>query len=332
MTLFKQTVSLHRRLLRRTFALLPVIGMLVIPNAARAIEIKDAPVEIRNDFVLEPAKQEVILKPGEKTTKTLSVTNRTDRQQTFTVSIEDFQGSKDPGRVVVLLGNDKGPYSLKDYIKPEVSTFKLGSKQTATINVAINIPADAEPGGKFASVLVSSQPSNTSADTNDNEARTISRLGALYFVRVAGHVKEDADLKDFRLSGSSKPFYEKGPFTFEALFENNSSVHLIPQGHIEVKNMFGHKVKDLDIPPFFSLPASLRSATVTWDSGFALGRYTATAVIDRGYQENPDVTDTKTIAFWVLPWKILVGIILAIIIVFFILRKVTGSFEIKRKK
>lgn len=325
---------IHNRFLNRIrrLAVYSVLGVLLLaPSTAHALEIVDAPVEIRDDFVIEPAKMEITLDPGEKTTKTLSVVNRTDREQTFTVEIEDFVGSNDPKEVVRLLGNDKSPYSLRDYIKPEASSFRLKPKQRASLKVNIAIPADAEPGGRFASVLVSSEPVNNAVAEDESRARTISRLGALYFVRVTGPVKEEASLKDFRLT-NSKLFYEKGPFDFELLFENKSSVHLIPSGRIEIKNMLGKKVKQLDVIPFYSLPDSLRAAQITWDSSFAFGRYTATAYIDRGYKENLDVTDTKTIVFWVLPWKILVGLVVVIIALTFIIRKLTRSFEIKRKK
>ena len=309
---------------------LPVLVFGFVPTAS-AITITDTSAEIRDDFVVGPAKTELFLKRGEKVTKSLSVVNRTDREQIFTVEIEDFTGSRDLKQSVVLLGNDRSPYSLKDYIKPEQNSFKLKSKQRGVIDVVISIPNDAEPGGHYGSVLVSSAPSSQEGDEIDNKTRTISRIGALYFVRVEGKVKEDAKLTDFRME-NSKAFYEKGPFNFELLFENNSSVHLTPNGKVEVKNMIGRKVKELEVSPFFSLPDSLRASVVSWDSSFAFGRYTATATINRGYRESPDVVDVQTVTFWVLPWKIVVGFGLAIIIVAFILRRLVGSFEIKRKK
>ena len=306
------------------------ILFLTFPAIASAISVTNTGGEIANDFVVGPAKTEVYLKPGEKVTKTLSVTNRTDREQTFTVDVEDFRGSKDIKQVVVLLGNDRSPYSLHDYIKPEVNSFKLKSGQRAVMDVVINVPADAEPGGRYGSILVSSAPSSTDEEV-DNTTKTISRIGALYFVRVAGKVKEDARLTDFRLQ-NEQSYFEKGPFNFEILFENNSSVHLTPSGKVQIKNMIGRTVKELPVDPFFSMPDSLRAAQVTWDGGFAFGRYTATVNLSRGYQESPDETDVMSVAFWVLPWKIVVGGLLLILIVAFILRKLIGSFEIKRKK
>lgn len=325
-------IKMKKQNLSRWFALLvvPVLVFSIVPTAS-AITVTDTSAEIRDDFVVGPAKTELFLKRGDKVVKSLSVVNRTDREQTFTVEIEDFTGSRDLKQSVVLLGNDRSPYSLKDYIKPEQSTFKLKSKQRGVIDVTISVPADAEPGGHYGSVLVSSAPSSQEDEEIDNKTRTISRIGALYFVSVAGKVKEDAKLTDFRME-NSKPFYEKGPFNFELLFENNSSVHLTPNGKVEVKNMIGRKVKEIEVAPFFSLPDSLRASVVTWDSSFAFGRYTATATINRGYRESQDQVDVQTIAFWVLPWKIVVGFVVAIIFVAFILRRLVGSFEIKRKK
>lgn len=308
-----------------------MLAAMGVASPAKAIEIKDAAVEVRNDFVLEPAKTEVFLKPGEKTTKTLSIVNRTDREQVFTVEVEDFTGSKDPNQVVVLLGNDRSPYSLKDYIKPEVNSFKLKSKQRAVLSVTISIPADAEPGGHYGSVLVSSAPSGSEEEAADNKARTVSRIGALYFVRVAGKVNEDGKLTDFKLA-KNKVLYEQPPVDFELMFENNSSVHLTPNGYIEIKNMLGRTVDKIDVPPFFSLPDSLRGSQVSWGNGFAFGRYVATAHINRGYRENPDVTDVQKIAFWILPWKVVVGLLVVVVLAFFIIRRLMGSFEIKRRK
>lgn len=324
-----KTIKLPSRLLVALFS--GFLALLVLAPTAAALEIKDAAVEIKNDFILEPAKEEIFLKQGEKTTRTLSVVNRTDSEQTFYVEVEDFTGSKDPEQVVVLLGPDKGPYSLKDLIKPEVKSFKLKSKQRATFNVNIAIPEDAQPGGRYASVLVSTM-ADGSVSAGENKAKTISRIGALYFLKIPGPVKEEGLLKDFRLSGPTKMFYEKGPFDFELLYENTGNIYLTPSGSIEIKNSIGKVVKTLEVVPFFSMPASERGVQVKWDDALAFGRYTATVTLDKGYREKASTTDTMTLSFWVMPWKILLALLIAVIIVIIILRKVLSRFEIRKKK
>ena len=317
-------------LLKKIAIIIPMFSIILSSAPAHAIEIKDAAVEIRDDFVLEPAKEEVILKPGEKATRTLSIVNRTDSEQTFNVDIEDFTGSKDPKQVILLLGQDKGPYSLRDFIKPEVKTFKLQSKQRANLAINISIPSDAQPGGRYASVLVSTT-SEGSVASGENKAKTVSRVGALYFVKIPGPVNESGKLSDFRLSGPEKTVYEKGPFDFEILFENNGNMYLTPGGSVEIKNMFGQSVDNLAVAPFFSMPGSIRSTQVSWDSKMAFGKYSAIVSLERGYRENISSTDSMTITFWVLPWKVIVILLVVILIVAYILRKFIRKFEIRKK-
>lgn len=312
-------------------ALLLLAMLVAFLSPARALEITDTGVDItRNDFILEPAKIEVILDPGESSTKVLSITNRSSEERVYKIEIEDFAGSKDPKTAVQLLGREKSPYSLKDFIRPEVESVTLKPGQKANINVNIAIPQNAEPGGRYASVLVSTGSAGPSEQSSG--AKSISRVGALYFIRVNGPVKEDAKLIDFKMVGGDKFLYEKGPFNFEILFENNGSVHLIPSGSLTIKNTFGQQVADIPMQSFFSLPQSLRGVQLTWDPGLAFGRYTANVQVTRGYQENPDQTDAMSLTFWVLPWKVVIGFVLAIAIVAFILKKIFGSFEIKRKE
>lgn len=304
------------------------VWLLGAPTAF-ALVITDSNAEIRNDFLVEPARIELTLKPGESVTRALGVVNRTEKLQEFLVEVEDFTGSRDLKNNVVLHGSDKSPYTIKDFIRPEVESFRLKPKQRAELSVNIAVPPDAEPGGRYASVLVSIGSSDNME--GETQARTVSRIGALFLVRVAGEALEEGRLADFRLSGEKSAFRDHGPYNFEVLFENNGNVHLAPSGHVHIANMFGKEVKTLDVPPFFSLPDSLRAAEAKWEPPFAFGRYTATVELQRGYQSSPDQTDTRTITFWVLPWKILLGILIAIAITAAIIRTLIKNYEIRRK-
>ena len=192
--------------------LLPLI-FLTFTQSAFAYEIRGVNVETHGDFVLSPAKIDVALEPGSTATEYLTVTNRQEKEMTFSVGIEDFKGSQDPGKAIFLLGQEKGPYSLKDFLKPEVLTFTLKPKQMITFPVAVSVPKDASPGGLYGSVLISSVPPAGGA----GGAIAVSRLGALFFVRVNGDAHEEGKLMNFNLNGASQFFYQKGPFSFEFL-------------------------------------------------------------------------------------------------------------------
>ncbi len=310
-----------------------LITVLAFPFQGYAYEVSEANVDIRGDFVLEQAKHQLFMKPGESKTVYISVVNRTDKRLKFKVEVEDFKGSRDIDQTVVLLGQDKGPYTLKDYLKPEVDEFILDSKQRIRFKVDVTIPYDAQPGGRYGSLLVLNQgPVDKDGNLEaGNRAAVLTRLGSLFFVRVEGDVVEKGRMEDFRLS-KGKKFYTQGPVEFEILYSNDGNVHLTPYGNITIKNMLGREVGMIEVDPFFVLPDSLRARVVKWDRGFLFGRYTATANIKRGYLSNKEVVDTASVTFWVIPWIWIAVVLVVVLLLVFIVGFFRSKFEIKRKR
>lgn len=298
-------------------------------NSAAAYVIQDLPTtQVKNDFVLGPGKTELFLNPGDSATKELYITNRLGRDVEFTVDLEDFTGSRNPDEVVVLLGGKKGPYSLKDYLRPELNRFVLSHGQRMVLPVEIAIPETAAPGGLYGSVLVSAQPAPGSAGQGAaGGAALITRLGTLFFIRISGEVTENGALKKFSVKGG-QGFFEEGPVPFEILFENNGSIHLSPAGEITISNLMGRVVDSISIDSWFAMPNSLRARYVNWERGFLAGRYTANLRLDRGYGGN---VDTASVVFWVVPWKILLAGLGVLILVILVFRWVFSRIEIRVK-
>ena len=133
------------------------VAVLAGANGAWAYELQpldNTPVE--EDFVLGPGRTDLVLEPGEKSIQQIAITNRLGRSQDFNLEIEDFSGSDNPDQTVRLFGDIKGPYSLKDYVKPEITKFSLKHGERIIIPIEIDIPEDSEAGGLYASVIVSS--------------------------------------------------------------------------------------------------------------------------------------------------------------------------------
>lgn len=313
------------------------ISVLVITFALNVLNAKAYEIEtlietpIEGDVVLGPGKIEVWLSPGEKTIKTIYFTNRTGRSINFLVNIEDFKGSRNPTTGTMFLGEEKGPYSLKDYLHPDTKEFTLEHGQRISLPIEIAIPEDAEAGGRYGVVFASALPPKIEAEVTEEVKPTIgviSRVGCLFFVRVKGEVIENGFLESFTtLNG--KNYYENGPIGFELLFENNGNVHLAPYGILEITNLLGKKVAEIELDPWFAMPDSIRLREVKWDKRFLFGRYRALASVNRGYQ---DIIDKKSINFWVIPWKLILAIFIGLFLIIGFFYWIITHFEIKKKR
>lgn len=298
-------------------------------------------VEPKGDFDLGPTSIGIEVSPGQIITKTLQLTNRRGKEQKFNIEIEDFQGSlDDPTQTVVLQGEKVGKYSAKNWVTTELSEFTTQHGERLFFDVTIKVPEIADPGDHYVSVLASAPPDKGKGDLGEGQNVLItSRVGALFFIKVKGDIKEEGALQSFQ---NRKKFYDdnmgKNWYDFETtvpmrlLFQNTGSVRIRPSGKIEVKDWFGRKAGEVNILPFNMLRESSRYIEQNWHpTGFLFGKYTATLTLNRGYG---NLSDTKSVTFWVIQWKKLLAGLLAlvalILLVKILFKKV--SFRVQLKK
>ena len=307
-------------------------------TAVTPVDSTDVPYEIQNlnddrvfgDFVVGPGKIDVSLAPGESKIIELNVTNRMGEPKIFKFEIEDIEGSNDPTQPVVLLGDSRGPYTLKDYIDIPHMEFTLEHMDRATIPVTISLPADAEPGGRYGSVVLSTATKGLDTDRSGTAPSSVvvNRIGTLFFITTPGSTDASGELVSFSTLPDQKVFTHE-TVSLALAYENTGSLHLNPYGTINITNIFNDEVAVLEVDPWFSLPKSLRTREISWDRELVFGRYTATAKINRGYD---DIVDEMSVTFWVLPWKPLVGIFVGLFAFFLLIRFVATRFEFKRKE
>lgn len=296
------------------------------PVVVLAHTIEDLNLSVEGDIVLGPGKIELWMEAGDKQTKELLITNRTGETRLFTITIEDFEGSKNSEIAIQFMGGERGPYSLKDYLKPEMEEFTLEHGQRMKLPVEVVIPEDAEAGGLYGAVLVSSSVPGIQEELREEQAggqlSIITQIASLFFIRVKGDTAEEGVLKEF---STRECFHEKGPVWFQILYENNGNVHLSPYGVIQIKNILGKVVGEIELDPWFVMPDSLREREIKWDKKFLFGRYTANLSLNLGHQ---DIIKARTISFWVLPWKIiLMGLIIVLTLIWIVVR-----FQIKKRR
>lgn len=286
--------------------------------------------EVFGDFVIGPGKYEITLRSGESSVVDLTVSNRTGETKIFKLEVEDIEGSLDPKQSVILLGEDKGPYTLKDYISVPQSQFELKHNERAHVPVTVSLPADAEPGGRYGSVLVSTVSRNAELNPEGGAAPSsaiVSRLGTLFFVTAPGNVSTEGELVSFHTIPNKKIFFE-GPIDMGLVFENTGSVHLNPYGEISISNIIGDEVGFVQLDPWFILPKSVRTREVSWDRELLMGRYTATAHVNKGYDGQ---FEEVSFTFWVLPVKLILKVFGSLFLFFLVIYFFITRFELKRR-
>jgi len=290
-------------------------------NFAYAYMIEELNFSNEGDIVIGPGKTEVFMNPGTQYTKEIIVSNRSGMDKIIDISVEDFEGSVDANGSIKFLGDTKSPYSLKDYVKPEINQITLHHGQRLRLPVEISVPDGVEPGGLYGAVMISASnikgEDQTTVSAASGKVAVITRVASLFFVRVNGDALEEGALKDFK---TDKNFYEKGPVTFKIINENTGNVHLSPYGTIDIKNILGAQVGSVELDPWFVMPKSLRTREVKWNTNFLFGRYTAVVTLNRGYE---DIIDKASFTFWVIPWKLVaiavIGLILFLLFIIWLI-------------
>ncbi len=165
----------------------------------------------QGDFVVGPGRAEIEVRPGQSVVYEISVANRISDGRRFELVVEDISGSEDGSRAVVFLGDSVGPQTVKDFITFPKNTFNLDLGERARIPVTISIPADAEPGGYYGGVLVSTVQDD-GIDEGAGSARSpiVARIGTLFFITVPGATVKSGETKGLSLARPSW-WYEKGP-------------------------------------------------------------------------------------------------------------------------
>ncbi len=262
------------------------------------------------------------MSPGEERSVETTITSREGEPEGFSVSVEDFSITNDGTDSIQFYGNGFGPFSAKPWVTPIVGHFNLNHGERATFPVKISIPENASVGDHYAVVLFQ----RDLKDVSRPGFNVIPRVGALLLITVKGDLIRHGILQDFNVS---RPVYWSIPAHFGMQYANEGTVHIVPVGHIEIKNIFGIPVDDIPVRDWYVLRNSIRRREVIWQPHFALGYYTATLTLSA---EGQDPVQPMTVSFWIIPVLPVLLALLAIFAVSFLVQAFFSRFELKRKK
>lgn len=254
--------------------------------------------------------------PGQTLTAKIRIRNVTAEPLVARAQYEDFVSNGEDGQPKLLLdaSGEASPYSIKNWLST-TPNITLDAQEQKTVTLTITVPTDAAPGGHYGVVRFTGAP----PEVDESAVSLSASIGTLVLVNVSGDVKEEAKFAELFTSqnGKKRSTFEYGPITIISRIQNSGNVHFQPSGVVRVTNMFGKEVGNFQLNQNKAniLPASIRKFEQTLHKKLLFGRYTVQT--DLVYGADKKIINAKH-TFWVIPYKIIAGIIiLTALIVFF---------------
>jgi hypothetical protein len=284
---------------------------------------------------ISPVRVELAGDPGGTVEGKFEVYNNERETKTFFTSYQNFDTEDETGTPRFLSSQE----GLATWISA-ASKVTVAPGQRVQVPFKVAIPRDAEPGGYFSAIFISTVPPE---DADSGQISLGQRVGTLLLLRVNGNISEKGGVLEFGTPNKKRVFNEL-PIAFYYRFQNNGADRVKPEGLILVRNLLGLKSKILTANPLDGsvLPASIRRFESKWINAgggrqdplaqppdvsgngfsahvkyqwnnFALGLYTANLEIAYGQDIQQAAIGKYT--FFVLPWQLMVvaGAIIVVI-------------------
>lgn len=302
----------------RRFRVLFVATLLLGCLIARATPAAEA-------IAVTPVNFDFDVAPGTSVRSEITLLNDTESADTFSLEVLNFVAQGEDGAQQYI--EEERPSDLASWVTVDRPSVVLEPGEDATFPFVINVPANAEPGGHYASIFFSRQ-ANATAGTGVGIG---SKVGVLLLVNVPGDVHEEAKVESFTLRGPA--VRSRLPAWFDLRIRNLGSVHFKPRGSLVIRNMFGSVVQRAAVNPKNSavLPNSVRRVETVWaralteEEGtgfwtgvrndwhnFALGRYTASTEVT--YGSKAAALASPVVTFWVIPWRLLLLVLAGLVV------------------
>ncbi len=249
---------ISKKLQKLTFIItILFIGFLFIQNA-NAIRISD------------PLFEKTLI-PGETYTNSFNIIfDKQDPDQFFLsvakMEIEDYTGKK------LYKQADPTEPTLANWInidkdiaqKPKDIKYENGDN-LLPINYSISIPQNSPPGSYYAAIIVSEQP-EISESLEDLQSKTDigAQINIQLMITIDGELNYNTEFISFETKNKQFLFAHT-PVQFITTFKNQSNIHIIPGGSIEIYQ-FGNKINTINFNSndLRTFPGTFRSYNSTW--------------------------------------------------------------------
>jgi len=305
--------------------------------------------------------------PGTSVTTALKIKNDGNQTENLKVSLMKFKA--DPNTGATILSDRESTDTYFDWVTFSDPIFTLPSNEWKTVNATFNVPKEAVFDYYYAIVFL-----RADQQTQPGERQTVLNGGTATMVLLTADVPNAQKQLDLAQFTADKNIFEFLPVTFDIKVRNTGNVHVIPHGNIFISRNEEKDVAILDVNATQGsiLPNSPRDFKSQWSDGFPVftpkevdgatqkdasgnliqelkwnfadasklrwGKYTAKLLLvyDNGQR---DVPIEAEVSFWVIPWRLIGGLLVILIFMFIGLKstiqgwykKIKGAFDKKKK-
>lgn len=304
---------------------------MLLPTTVYAQTTKTQSNTATNGQALEIAPPVIYLNadPGQTVKANIYIRDISSGNLNVTGQVNSFTASGEDGTPKIQL-EDTGT-DVANSIVGWVETLpklQLIPREIKTMVATINVPKDATPGGHYGVVRFTATPPSVEGGSGVSLS---AGIGVLILLTVSGQVNEGLSVEELSVAKPVKDgetskaasFFESSPLLFTVRLKNTGNVHVRPTGQVVITNMFGRKFAavNINVPPANVLPSSIRKFSEELNKEVIgnkrmFGKYTAELKLTYGSNK----TITKTVSFWVIPYKQIAAAIIIIIGLFFLAR------------
>jgi hypothetical protein len=282
-----------------------------------------------------PSPMVATVKPGQTSDLELKIRNAGTASESLKIETRSFSYNSDTGEVKL---SDTEPAEIASWLSFGAPTFTVQAGEWYTQKIHVNVPANAGFSYSFAFLI---SRVNAAPAAGGSALQGSLAIFSLVNVDRPGAVRS-MDVEQFT---TDHPIYEYLPATLNVRLKNTGNTIVLPAGNIFVQRSASDtdplSVLRANSNRGYVLPGTSRTFSADWDEGFQvyktvqssdgkskrqlvwnwgnlsklrIGRYTAklVAVYNDGTR---DVVIERVVSFWVIPWKLLLGALVVLLLV-----------------
>ncbi len=272
-----------------------IVGIFFTPSAHAASAVRQ--------LTITPLRSEYTIPAGTTQKGTITLKNTGTEALDVTLDAEAF-------KVI----NQNYDYSfqpnstLGTWVGFSSDNFELAANTSKDVSYSLNIPLDAEPGGKYLGLFASSVPSD-----DVSTIVPVERVGSLLYLTIPGGTTQTG-----KLLGLNAPSVVFGTSSWNATIQNSGTNHFRSTYSVTLGDVFGRKLSATTDSRLI-LPQTVRLVSASMSAPQWIGIYKTTYDFSLG--DSPDAIQTK----WFVnlpPLQVAALVIILLALVFLVIKTV----------